>query len=191
MGSRSFRIKARLGNTFDKNIYFRYNIYMNSASVRAPSAVNHTVQSYCQSDKIYPFFIGHASYDMNVTYASMDPYGNLLYAGWSRMAPYGWNNNTQQGYIAMMDQKGKPYWIYMIKDNTNTLSNICTFIKYQQTTIDSVDYVFAMCNVLRFDLADASTNYKESPMILKMKHDTGQVIFMRHLPVDSANNVMA
>lgn len=55
---------------------------------------------------------------------------------------------------------------------------------------DGVDYLFVMCNIYRTDLADALSAYKESPMLMKLKHDTGQVLFMRYLPVDSFFNVM-
>lgn len=60
--------------------------------------------------------------------------------------------------------------------------------------MSSVDYVFALCNVPRFDLVDSTANspnnYKESPSVLKMRHDTGELIFFKHLPIDSYSNVM-
>lgn len=56
---------------------------------------------------------------------------------------------------------------------------------------DTNDYLFVTCNVMRVDLSDSLTMYKEAPMLMKLYHDTGRVIFMRYLPVDAYSNVMA
>ena len=106
-----------------------------SSIIRDPTAIDNSIN--CIYDKIYPFFIGYdstPSNDMNVTFANMDAYGNLMYAGWSKMKPYS-TSTGQQGYIALIDQKGSPYWIYMVKDNTlasNSVpfSNVCTYLRH-------------------------------------------------------------
>lgn len=68
---------------------------------RLPKNIDNTVQ--CTSDKIYPFLLGHTSWDVNVTYTNMDAYGNLMLAGWGSEPPYGWSTAVQQGYIALFD----------------------------------------------------------------------------------------
>ena len=69
---------------------------------------------------------------------------------------------------------------------TTPFNNVCTFLRHQKATIDSIDYVFAMCNVQRWE----NTDYKDAPILIKMRHDSGRVIFMKHLPNDPFNNNM-
>lgn len=85
-----------------------------------------------------------------------------------------------------------------MKDNVNTAVNsitVCTYIRhFKHSTLSIVDYVFALCNVPRFELVDTGTaanNYKESPSILKLRHDSGELIFFKHLPIDATGNNMA
>ena len=44
-----------------------------------------------------------------------------------------------------------------------------------------------MCNVLRFD----RPTYTEAPMLIKLKYDTGETIFMKYLPIDPNSNTMS
>ena len=83
--------------------------------------------------------------------------------------------------------------MYYIKDVTNgatPANNYCNYMRHYLVSGDTNDYLFVMCNVIRFDLSDSLTNYKEAPMLMKLYHNTGKVIFMRYLPVDSFSNVM-
>ena len=50
-----------------------------------------------------------------------------------------------------------------------------------------IDYVFAICNVVRLD----QVGYLEAPVLIKMRHDNGDPVFIRYLPLDSNKNVMA
>lgn len=78
-----------------------------------------------------PSLLGHSGYDVNVTFSNMDDYGNFMLAGWGSKEPYGWNSGVQQGYIALIDQKGVPYWVYSVKDVFNANgNNTCTFISH-------------------------------------------------------------
>ena len=68
----------------------------------------------------------------------MDTYGNFMYTGWGILNPYGWSSaggallSVKQGYFALIDQVGVPYWIFSIKDVFNAIptSNVCTYIRH-------------------------------------------------------------
>ena len=115
-----------------------------------------------------------------------------MYTGQGILSPYGWSSTgslltVRQGYFALIDQVGVPYWIFSIRDvfNTNPTSNVCTYIRHQQ--IATVDYAFVMCNVIRFD----RTTYTEAPMLIKMKYTNAEVVFMKYLPIDPNSNTMS
>jgi hypothetical protein len=91
----------------------------------------------------------------------LDYYGNLLYAGWAYREPYGWDGTqtswataVQQGYIALIDKRGMPFWVYKIKDEQKTGTvpdhTLCTYARHVKL-LDN-DYIFAGCNVWRSDL---------------------------------------
>lgn len=66
----------------------RFNIIVDDRTVRNPAdQVNDLTE--CKYDKIYPFLLGN-SIDVNVTAMTLDPNGNILFAGWAKRMPFGW-----------------------------------------------------------------------------------------------------
>jgi|LauGreDrversion4_2_1035121.scaffolds.fasta_scaffold94469_2 hypothetical protein len=64
----------------------------------------------------------------------------------------------------------------MVKDEiltTGSLNNICTYIAHQTTS--NGEAVYAICNGFRFDLSDSSSNYRVSPVLIKIDHGSGKV----------------
>jgi hypothetical protein len=62
----------------------------------------------------------------------------------------------------------------MVKDEILTagnLNNICTYVAHQSTS--NGEAVYAICNGYRFDLADALSNYKVAPVLIKIDHGSG------------------
>lgn len=89
-----------------------------------------------------------------------------MFAGYGNKVPYGWGNTTQVGFLALIDQTGVPYWIYKTKENLFFGNTNCTYI--QQVTQNSVDYVYAICNMPRWDLSYTGAMYLTSPVIIKL-----------------------
>jgi hypothetical protein len=47
----------------------------------------------------------------------LDSYGNLLFAGYGIKPPYGESgSNVQNGYLALLDKRGMPFWVFRVKD---------------------------------------------------------------------------
>jgi hypothetical protein len=87
-GSRDVRFVTQLGSVNQQNIYVRFTItrsdYRDPTIANGPTGPSST---NCNYEKIFPFFLGH-DFDVNVTYTNMDPWGNILYAGYGSKAPY-------------------------------------------------------------------------------------------------------
>ena len=100
-----------------------------------------------------------------------------------------------------------PFWAFRIKDEFKYTAGLpivpestyCTYIRHMKL-IDG-DFVFAGCNVWRTDLNSVATSppvyftttgntYKWSPVLMKLKYQTGETVFARYLPVDSFGNTM-
>jgi len=66
--------------------------------------------------------------------------------------------NVEQGYIALIDKRGMPFWAFRIKDEykysaTSPVvpdNTYCTYVRHMK--LMDGDYVFAGCNVWRTDL---------------------------------------
>jgi hypothetical protein len=67
--------------------------------------------------------------------------------------------------------------VYRVIDVTllPVANTVCNYMRHYLMSADgdTTDYLFVACNAIRFDLADANTMYKEAPMLMKLKHDTG------------------
>lgn len=190
LGTRNYRIIAQLGTTNTVNVYMQVIVGQPDSNLPIlPMDVYNA--AICQHDKIYPFLLGYAGFDVNVTFSNMDAYGNLMLAGWGSKVPFGFGNATQLGYLALLDQFGQPYWVYTVRDNTFFGNTYCTYIShFKHSTLTTTDYTFALCNIPRFDLTTPAAQYSQSPVILKLYHNSGQLIYMRHLPIDPYGNVM-
>jgi hypothetical protein len=176
VGSRVVRYQAKLGNSFNKFFYLRFNIApADPAPLKAPSDQGVDANNpECKYDKIYPFLIGN-SIEVNATAMTIDAYGNILFAGWGKRLPYGWTYEyapappapppqhafaaVEQGYIALIDKRGMPFWAFRIKDEfkysaTSPVipeNTYCNYVRHMKLS-DNIDYVFVGCNGWRTDL---------------------------------------
>ena len=63
----------------------------------------------------------------------LDSYGNILFAGYGIKVPYGDASTIQNGYLALLDKRGMPFWVFRVKDEqkTGTADNtFCSFIRH-------------------------------------------------------------
>lgn len=150
----------------------RFNIIVDDRTVRNPAdQVNDVTE--CKYDKIYPFLLGN-SIDVNVTAMTLDTNGNILFAGWAKRMPFGWTeelppspppaptphsfSNVEQGYVALIDKRGMPFWAFRIKDEfkysatspTVPENTYCTYVRHMK--LMDGEFVFLGCNVWRTDL---------------------------------------
>lgn len=177
VGSRVVRYQTKLGNSFNKNFFIRFNIVPDDRTIKNPADQGVDANfAECKYDKIYPFLIGN-TLDVNATAMTLDPYGNILFAGWGRRLPYGWTYeyppappaappqhpystaNVEQGYVALIDKRGMPLWAFRIKDEFRFSATApvipentyCTFVRHMKLS-DNIDYAFVGCNGWRTDL---------------------------------------
>ena len=171
------RYQTKLGASFNKNFFIRFNIVPDDRTIKNPADQGIDANfPECKYGKIYPFLIGN-SLDVNVTAMTLDPYGNILFAGWGRRLPYGWTHeyppeppaappqhpystaNVEQGYVALIDKRGMPLWAFRIKDEFRFSAaapvvpenTYCTFVRHMKLS-DNIDYAFVGCNGWRTDL---------------------------------------
>lgn len=98
-----------------------------------------------------------------------------------------------------------PFWAFKVKDEqkANAIPDhtLCTYARHVRLTDD--DYVFAGCNVWRTDLISGAAGtvgtttlgsgnqaYWQAPVLLKIRYETGELVWSRYLPVDSFGNSM-
>lgn len=61
----------------------------------------------------------------------MDEYGNQILCGHSNLAPFATSAAVYQAYIALIDQRGNPYWIYSGKNVISTTNSYCQKVAYK------------------------------------------------------------
>eukprot|EP00347_Sterkiella_histriomuscorum_P018611 403344860 len=171
-GSFSFRITVF--NDFRSIFYYGRIVGIpKRTAYRDPTTPNHDLSS-C-NDVVYPFYWGSTSYGVTANDFQLDQWGNHMMAGQGKLIPFAFATAYPNGFIYLGDQRGNPYWNLAL-NNQYSQSQSSTCIGIYQFSY----FVYASCIMY----SEEYTNIAVVPVIVKVLHANGQLMYAKRLPVD-------
>ncbi|CDW90922.1 UNKNOWN [Stylonychia lemnae] len=175
IGSRYVQVTASYQGEFQRNTTFMTNFIPPNYRVKQVDQPDHDFKNCSQ--KIYPLFWGE-SYNLKIWQSSLDQYGNILMAGSSNTLPFSdiniGNKQLYQGFVALFDQRGQPFWIYQARQiSTATTNQTCLSVSQFET------FVYALCTLKENDYVNKRSRVL---VLLKFNHQNGILKYARNLP---------
>eukprot|EP00347_Sterkiella_histriomuscorum_P018401 403345645 len=168
----SFRITVF--NAYKSKFYYGRVVGIpKRAAYRNPSVANHDL-STC-NDVVYPFYWG-SSVENVITYDfKLDEWGNHMMAGEGQKVPFVVTSGNTNGFIYLGDQRGNPYWNLLLTNSLYPTKPSSCISVYQFSY-----FVYASCTMA----TEEYSNIAVVPVIVKVIHANGQLMYAKRLPVD-------
>eukprot|EP00347_Sterkiella_histriomuscorum_P011981 403370353 len=168
----AFSFRITVFNYFRSTFYYGRIVGIPKTSAyRDPTSPNHDSSS-C-NDVIYPFYWGSLDYGVTATDFKLDQWGNHMMTGSGQFVPFSITSMFTYGFIYLGDQRGNPYWNLVFNNQFSSSSSSSCIGIYQISS-----FVYAACSMYSEEFL------AQVPVIIKVLHANGQLMYAKRLPVD-------